>query len=53
VIFSSYFSLCFGFSCCVLFLKQLQVKHLDTSEKSELYKLRQLKDEQGMEIPIH
>ncbi|KAF3971628.1 hypothetical protein CMV_004782 [Castanea mollissima] len=25
----------------------LQVRHLDTSEKSELHKLQQLKDEQG------
>ena len=25
----------------------MQVRHLDTSEKSELHKLQQLKDEQG------
>lgn len=25
-----------------------QVRHLDTSEKSELHKLQQLKDEQGV-----
>lgn len=28
----------------------LQVRHLDTSEKSELHKLQQLKDEQGQHI---
>lgn len=26
----------------------LQVRHLDTSDKSELHKLQQLKDEQGL-----
>lgn len=30
----------------------LQVKHLDTSEKSELHKLQLLKDEQGLVVPI-
>lgn len=30
-----------------LMLMILQVRHLDTSEKSELHKLQQLKDEQG------
>lgn len=29
----------------------LQVRHLDTSEKSELHKLQQLKDEQGQNFP--
>jgi hypothetical protein len=28
-----------------------QVRHLDTSDKSELHKLQQLKDEQGL-IPV-
>lgn len=28
-------------------LLSIQVRHLDTSEKSELHKLQQLKDEQG------
>lgn len=28
----------------------LQVRHLDTSEKSELHKLQQLKDEQGLVV---
>ena len=38
----------------VVFLcKKLQVRHLDTSKTIELYKLQQLRDEQGMEIPIH
>lgn len=27
---------------------QVQVRHLDTSEKSEFHKLQQLKDEQGL-----
>ena len=30
------------------FVKQLQVRHLETSEKSELYKLQQLKDQQAL-----
>lgn len=29
------------------YMTHLQVRHLDTSEKSELHKLQQLKDEQG------
>jgi hypothetical protein len=30
----------------------LQVRHLDTSDKSELHKLQQLKDEQGWEFVL-
>lgn len=38
-IWNAFFNLVISFS---------QVRHLDTSEKSELYKLQQLKDEQGV-----
>lgn len=37
-----------AFMTLFVFSSYSQVRHLDTSEKSELHKLQQLKDEQGV-----
>ena len=44
IVFCLILLVCSLFLACFTFL---QVRHLDTSEKSELHKLQQLKDEQG------